>query len=206
MYKKKTKQKLKRDEAAELIRLLKDIEACNCSKKLLIQLISIFMSVDVNLYLDLVDWLQPHYGDKSNSMLQCLLREIESPYSFYVAPNDGICLTCVSTSDTENDDRMHKFSEIFCLTSTDIPGRIIASVRVGDTVKLNTKVPSWWFVHELRPESDSILLRKAPIEIKSRLSVPLAKKGSSSTDYRVVSFVDVAIARHVHYFHISKPQ
>ena len=99
----------------------------NCSDALLKRVLAIFFSVDVKLYLEVVEWLEPHLRDVARHKVGNLIRQIKSPYSFVVIPDEGLCLINQISGEIQDDFWVTKsdYTEVPCFDNENRSGRIV---------------------------------------------------------------------------------
>ncbi len=147
-------------------------------------LLVIFFTVDVTLYPRMIDWLKGEFG--LESARQIVASSIKSwktlPLHFEETVSHGWVVSCRSgglkdpvesekaggcdSDEDEGSDEDDATGEAFVEEIQGVTedglvnGFLLAQIREGDSIQLNSHSNFWWMVHELRPRKRRILLSR----------------------------------------------
>ena len=163
--------------------------------ELIPDLLVLFHACDVTLFRTRVaDWLKPVYGwEASCSIVKSAIRNWKSlPLHFEMSQSYGWTIACRSGSSrgdlgdmmsrkTDDDDDEPIFvqpenfvEEVRAVTEDgEVEGVVLAVLREGDRVLLNSHSSNWWTVHEMRPAKGVALLvqeKHKPMLLKPALA------------------------------------
>ena len=163
------------------------------------ELFAIFYAIDVTICPRIRDWLRPVYGWKdSEEIVQKALRKwvfSTLPLQFEEQKKHGFVVTSRSggstlsendggdggdtDSDNEDDRDSNFIHEVSaCTTDQSVHGFILATIREGDQIKLNSHSLVWWTVHEMRVRKKTVLLSQQ----RSRISNNNEEEGLGDGD------------------------
>ena len=175
------------------------------------ELLIIFSSVDVLLYGKIVDWLSGTFGivEAQRLVSSAMVNWAGMPLEIEETVSYGHIIACrcgapkpkgpeVEYDDEEEDDEdaygkksergrpLPKFIEEVSATTAEQPfisGTILATIRVGDLVRLKSHSRLWWLLYEVRPASGTVLLCNKELRVRGNSG---GKQREPKTEYREV--------------------
>lgn len=163
-------------EISQFLIGLKGIDPRTCDKQLLVDLVFVCFSIDVEIYHRIVDWLKGHFEwKKAQSMVDQVIKRIQQdehgnslvPFKFRIVGYFEWCVvfpteTYNSTSNTTvlEISTTRQLMHLPAISSDrTVTGYVHAIIKTGDLLQLRTHIKKWWLVQEVRPSSGTLLLR-----------------------------------------------
>ena len=174
------------------------------------ELLIIFSSVDVLLYGKIVDWLSCTYGVQEAQRLvsAAMVNWAGMPLEIEETVSYGHIIACrcgapkpkgpeVEDDEEEDDEDAYgkksergkplpKFVEEVSATTAEQPfisGTILATIRVGDLLRVKSHSRLWWLVYEVRPVSGTVLLCNKESRVRGSSG---SSRREAKTEYREV--------------------
>jgi len=161
LFKKKRPQKLTGDLLLQrqVPRLLRQVDPMRNLEQIE-QLLSLVLFADIKLDRFFLQWLQKSLGDKANRIFRTALKKIQTQLSFEISSQHGWCIAWMSNDD--NDDS--SVTQVACASlDGSVTGEVAAAIWCGDHINMISNPKIWWRVHEIRPETKTILLLEIDI-------------------------------------------
>lgn len=182
------------------LRLLKRLKASSASRERVTSLLLLLLAINPKSDCHaLIKWLSQSCSEiEARKLIKTILTTHRGPFSFVLNPSIGWMIVIYDENSKSND-----FEEIMKVpylpvtcsdskplsSSIETTNHINADIRVGDEIKLTSLPKMWFFVHEIRPQSNSVMLIAVDETKKSRL------KGREYKEIYCLSLIGCTVKR-----------
>ena len=145
--------------AIQLLQLLKPYE---CSHSEIETIVNIFHSLDITLYISVIEWMKANNINDSASNISTMIRSIYTSITFQLS-STGHALVMSDNTRMNAGTLLLPAQELDIITKECNNNDLImteASIIVGDFLLLNSTSQCWWKVIEIDPRKSSVLLNR----------------------------------------------
>jgi hypothetical protein len=175
--------------AVTALKLLKRINSTYCRDSI-IPIINLILSIDIRLEIHILQWISP--------VLTCIpYASVSCPLSFAVSPLNRCCLCLLHDSPSGRFDGIVK---VPFKTADDVEtsGLVNVALYPGDCVNLLYQPDVWYTIHEIRPQTNTILVASTDediTEISKGLSATQRKHYKNYKEFNPIFFLGCMVKR-----------